>query len=93
MFAFVFVKVFGEKESDKALEGASERLSGLGTGPKAGSCSATEAPNPGPGSADTTKVTDIELEPVPSVATRLTTTDPASADPGVPENTLLELSS
>lgn len=93
MFAFVFVKVCGEKESDRALEGASERLSGVGTGPNAGSWSATEVPNPGPGSEDTTKVTDIELEPVSSVATRLTTKDPASADPGVPEKALLELSS
>ena len=88
----MFVKVFGEKDSDSALDGKSERLSGLGTGPKAGSCSANGVPSPGPGSVDTTKVTDVELEPVSSVATRPTVKDPASADAGVPEKILLELS-
>lgn len=81
VFEVVFVKVFDENVSDKAVPGVSKRTSGLENAPKAGSWAASGVPSPGPGPAVTTKVTGIVVEPVPSVATRLATKDPASPIP------------
>ena len=61
--------------------------------PKEESCSLTGVPRPGPFSADTIRVTDIDVEPVGSVATKLNVTGPTSPEPGVPESVRLALSS
>ena len=84
--------VFGENSIERELEGYRNRLSGLENPPREESCSLTGVPRLGPLAADTTRVTDIDVDPVGSIATKLNVTAPTSPEPGVPENVRLGLS-
>ena len=88
----MFVKVSSKKDSDNGLECERMRPLGVEEATCEESWSSNGKPRPGPESALTTKVTSIEADPESSEATRLTTTDPTSSDPGVPNSVLLRLS-
>lgn len=86
------MNVLDKNSIDKALEGYRNRLSGLEKPLREDSCSPAGVPRPGPLVADITIVTDIDVDPVGSVATKLNVTAPTFPEPGVPESVRLGLS-
>ena len=84
--------VLDENTIERELEGYRNRLSGLEKPLREDSCSLTGFPRRGPLASDTTRVTDIEVDPVESVATKLNVIAPTSPEPGAPESVRLRLS-
>jgi len=89
----VFRKVFALKAKANGAEGCNASVVELRVVPKEGSCSDAEDPRLGPGDADTINVEVRSVDPVLSVAVKVTINAPTSPDPGVPDNVLLALSS
>ena len=75
------------------MDGYKASVVELSVVPKEGSCSEIGLPRLGPEDTDTMSVDDMSMDPVSSVAVRVTITAPTSSCPGVPDNVLLALSS